>query len=228
MPMQALALVRVPYVDVCAAHDKTPAATLEAARASTAPFLPLGADGTACLLETPFGDEPDAFLDELFDVFGDVLAGHDDERGVLIAPEPAWKQGLPDGYEAAVAHVGEAGEWVALPEVDDDAMGEFGDLQGVMSQMQGILGGNPMLAQQAQAAAQGMMSGGQPDVAAMMNNPNLMAVAQQMMARMSPEQMAQLEQMASAMFGGAMPPGITAPGTPSQPPRPVINAPKKK
>lgn len=233
MPIQALALIHVPYAEVCAAHGKTPAASPEAARASTAPFLPLGDDGTACLLTTPFGDEPDAFLDEIFDTFGDELAGHHDARGILIAPEPAWKQGLPAGYEAAVAHVGEAGEWVALPEVgdDDDPMAGMGDLQGMMSQMQGLLGSNPLLAQQAQAAAQGMMAGpgGAPDVASMMANPNLMAVAQQMMANMSPEQIAQLEQMASAMFGGGAPGAMpNLPGMPAAPARPAINAPKKK
>lgn len=68
----------------------------------------------AALVTTPhrFGDDDEALTDLLWDVFGDDLADHDDDRGIFVLPSVATPHG--DTYERVLDEMGALGVWVSL------------------------------------------------------------------------------------------------------------------
>jgi hypothetical protein len=68
----------------------------------------------AALVTTPhrFGDDDEALTDLLWDVFGDDLADHDDDRGIFVLPSVATPHG--DTYERVLDEMGTLGVWVSL------------------------------------------------------------------------------------------------------------------
>jgi hypothetical protein len=72
--------------------------------------------GDAVLVRLPvgFASEPHELAASLRGLLGDRLASHVDPRGVFVLPGAALEHALrADGYDAAVALIGEAGMWVA-------------------------------------------------------------------------------------------------------------------
>jgi len=74
----------------------------------------------AAFVETslPFGEDDEALTDLLWDVLGDDLADHDDDRGIFVLPSVARTRGHT--YELVVDEVGEVGEWVSFGDEDDE------------------------------------------------------------------------------------------------------------
>lgn len=224
MSIDAIALLRVPYADLCKTQDMTPAANATEAMESTYPFVPVGADATACFLGIGFGSEPEDLGAYVRHVAGGAVDAHTDARGVLIVPDVAWKEAQPS-YDAAVEHFGEAGQWVARVSESEahallkdkmhamlDAPGlglggmagglaglDIGALGAQLGDLQGLLAANPGAAEAAKKALEGMGGGGAG--AAPEGLGGMFEAAQAMLAQMSPEQRAQIEQMAKAAFG---------------------------
>ncbi|NOU34593.1 MAG: hypothetical protein HOO96_42425 [Polyangiaceae bacterium] len=224
MSIDAIALLRVPYADLCKTQDMTPAANATEAMESTYPFVPVGADATACFLGISFGSEPEDLGAYVRHVAGAAVDAHTDARGVLIVPDVAWKEAQPS-YDAAVEHFGEAGQWVARVSESEahallkdkmhamlDAPGlglggmagglaglDIGALGAQLGDLQGLLAANPGAAEAAKKALEGMGGGGAGAAPAGLGG--MFEAAQAMLAQMSPEQRAQIEQMAKAAFG---------------------------
>ncbi len=100
-------------------------------------------DGALVHTGVDFGSDDEAVIDALFDRLGDAFADHDDDRGLFVVPSVA-RVGA-GSYEAVLAEVGEAGEWVILDEEeegdDEAAAGELvddGDDAGAMPGMPGM------------------------------------------------------------------------------------------
>lgn len=224
MSIDAIALLRVPYADLCKTQDMTPAANATEAMESTYPFVPVGTDATACFLGIGFGSEPEDLGAYVRHVAGAAVDAHTDARGVLIVPDVAWKE-AQSSYDAAVEHFGEAGQWVArvseseahellkdkmhamldAPGLGLGGMGgalaglDIGALGAQLGDLQGLLAANPGAAEAAKKALEGMGGGGAG--AAPEGLGGMFEAAQAMLAQMSPEQRAQIEQMAKAAFG---------------------------
>jgi hypothetical protein len=168
-----------------------------------ASFAPVGADATACFLGVPFATEPAQLALFAAQAFGASLARHDDARGVLIVPSSAWGGDLAS-YDAVVEHFGEAGEWV--PKLDPAQIAEQANAQlqsmmgaGLDAQLgafQSMLQQNPEVAAAAKSMAEQLAGGGMPG-----GMEDMLAAAQAMLAKMTPEQRAAIEQMAQGAFG---------------------------
>lgn len=83
----------------------------------------------AAFVETPlpFGEDDESLTDLLWDVLGDDLADHDDDRGIFVLPSVARPRGHT--YELVVDEVGEVGEWVSFGE-DDEVEGGEDEVEG--------------------------------------------------------------------------------------------------
>lgn len=208
MTIEAVALLKVPYAAVCETLDLPPAGSAKEALDELSTFFPLGADGTGCRLDLPFSSDAQELLAAAWTLTDGAVQAHADERGLLVVPD----RGLPSAdlssYEAAVAHFGEAGQWLELPsesEVLPQGVAGFpelmsGGLAQMMEQMQAAMTADPSLLQSAASFAQSVQAGERP-TPGLPAGGNLLAMAEDMLSRMSPEQRAQLEQMASSMFG---------------------------
>lgn len=201
--LEAIVLLKIPYAEICAAHDIEPAASAAQALEELSTFIPLGKNGTACMLDMPL-DSPAADLaTAMWSFVGDKLASHADERGFLIVADKGLADADLGSYEAAVAHFGDAGQWIK------PAIGEAQMQAAAAEQMQAMLGGgvgSSISDLQAQLSANPQM------MAALGEAPSgdLLQMAQQMLAQMSPAQQAQLEQMAKSMFGNLDPSALGA------------------
>lgn len=203
MSLDAVALLKIPYADLCAAVDADVDATTTSAIASMATFVPVGTDATACLLDLPYASELEDLSTQAWSLIGPMMAHHDDERGILIVPNKNLEDADLSSYQAAVTYFGEVGQWAPNMEPADardgaDALAQMfapGALPSAISNIQSQLAADPRMAQQLASGA-----GGE----------DLLAMAQQMLAHMTPEQQAQLEQMAKAMFGGLDPSALAA------------------
>lgn len=198
MSLEAIALLRIPYAEICTAHDLEPAASAAQALEELSTFVPIGSDGTACVLDLALGSPPEELAEALWNFVGEKLEDHSDERGVLVVADKGFGDADLSSYDAAVKFFGEAGQWIE-PIIGDDASGDAsarmqamlgGDMAGTISQIQSQLSADPRM-----AAALGQAGGGG----------DLLAMAQQMLSQMSPAQQAQLEQMAKSMFGNLDP-----------------------
>lgn len=115
MSIDAVAIVRVPYADVCRAHGKSPAASHAAALEETFPFVPVGEDATGCFLAAAFASEPRDLAVVVYQRVGEKLAEHADERGVPVVPDVGWPDRELASYEAAVAQL----EPTFIPRLDE-------------------------------------------------------------------------------------------------------------
>lgn len=192
----AAALLRIPYPTLCAALGVEPVASTADALSAMATFAPVGADGTACLLDVPLSASAEQLGDALAQLLGPALALHDDPRGVMIVPDSGLSAEHLAAYEPAVKHFGEAGEWIPAPE--SDALPP--ELAALMGGQGGALAGL-----QEQLAADPRM------MAALGGGGDIFQIAQQMLLQMTPEQQAQVEQMARSMFGHLDPSALGAP-----------------
>lgn len=124
-------------------------------------------DGALVYTAVPFGAEGSAVLDTLWELLGDALADHDDDHGIFVLPSVA-NVGAAS-YDAVIAELGEAGEWIAFDdeEEDDDedaaegdvmgpgdAMGPGDDFMSMMANITNSLGADTLMGLQ-----QAMMSG---------------------------------------------------------------------
>jgi hypothetical protein len=110
MPLQAVALVRIPGWEP---SDELDVRELE--------------DAALVFLEIPFESEGDALLEALAEAIGPTtLALHDDERGVFVFPDAAEPEGA-ERYEDVLEAVGELGAFLPLDEgIDEDLEGAPG------------------------------------------------------------------------------------------------------
>lgn len=133
-------------------------------------------DGALVYTSVAFGGDPSAVLDALWDLLGDALADHDDDNGVFVLPSVA-NVGAST-YDAVIAELGEAGEWIAFDDDDDheehdhdhaghthdhdhgddaaagDVMGPGDDFMAMMANITNSLGADTLMGLQ-----QAMMSG---------------------------------------------------------------------
>ncbi|NUP07009.1 MAG: hypothetical protein HOW73_13225 [Polyangiaceae bacterium] len=201
MSADAIAILKLPYHDLCAALDIEPVASAKDAIETASSLVPLGTTGVACLLDIPFSSDDEALTEEAVTILGEALASHDDPRGIFIAEESSLTGAALDSYDAAVATIGGAGKWIPTPAVlaEENAppLGELfgGAFAGTIANIQSQLAADPRMARALEGGGAG------PDL----SNPDLLQMAQQMLSQMSPEQQAQLEQMARSMFGGLDP-----------------------
>ena len=194
MTTDAVIVFRVPYADVCRAHQLEPAADHQAAMEATFPFLPVGADATACILQLPFATPPAELGAAARQAIGAVLDGHTDERGIPALPDAAWPDTGYGSYDEAASVAP-----VFIPKLGAEEVGAM-----IEAQMReaGLGALAPKLSQMS-SRLQGAAAGGAD---------GLFAAAQEMLAAMSPEEQAQLEMMAKQMFGiGDAPPPAPAP-----------------
>lgn len=208
MSIEAIAVVRIPYAELCAARDLPPAADAAAARKDTAPYVPVGQDGTAIFTGRPFSDDPD----EVAAHVAALLGGLETKDRVLLLPDKVWSDEGFAGYDALVEEAGELGEWVTLPQAAPAMdLGAVAAMMGGMDptamaqqlqQAQQLMAQNPAAAKAAESMMKSM--GGGDAMAAMMgNNPQmggLLGMAQQMLSNMSDDQRASLEQLAQSML----------------------------
>lgn len=83
-------------------------------------------DGSSLLyLELPFESSPVELLEAVATAVGAALVEHDDDRGVFILPDAADPEDA-ESYEAVIAAVGEAGQWLPLLEEPPDVQALFG------------------------------------------------------------------------------------------------------
>lgn len=231
MTIEAVALLKVPYAGICQTLDLPPATSAKEALDEMSTFFPIGADGTGCRLDLPFASDAQELLSAAWTLTDGAVQAHEDARGLLVVPDRGLSSADLSSYAAAVAHFGEAGQWLELPdevEVMPTGAGGFPEMMGggfaqMMEQMQAAMTADPSLMQTAASLAQQLPAasggpGGMPD------SGNLLAMAEGMLSRMSPEQRAQLEQMASSMFGQ----GVALPGMPPTSPAPSRVAPAKR
>jgi hypothetical protein len=106
---------------------KLPRAVFEALpRSEGTPPLGLLDDAALIPIAVPFGGDPQAVLDALWALLGDTFADHDDDRGLFVIPSVAKPRSST--YDAVIDEIGDAGEWIALDDEDDDtAQGEVVD-----------------------------------------------------------------------------------------------------
>jgi len=207
MTIEAIAVVRIPYAALCATRDLAPARNAAEAREKTAPFAPVGDDGTAVFTGRSFGEDPDEVVEHL----ATLLAGVEAPERVLLLPDKVWRDDGFAGYEAAVEEAGELGEWVELPQAGGVDLGSVAAMMGGMDsaamaqqlqQAQQLMAQNPAAAKAAESMMKSMGSG-QGDMAAMLGGGGqggLLGMAQQMLSNMSDEQRASLEQLAQSMM----------------------------
>ena len=204
--MEAIAIVKLPYADVCRARGLEPARDVATAYERTHPFVPLGDDGTACFLGAPFGAELEALELAARVALGTALDAHDDVRGILVVPDVAWPDAAFPSYAAAIAHAGEGGQWVQKL---DARTAEQRMVRGLdpsvlgprIASMQSLLAQHPEAVAAAQAQLSSMLHGEPADDAGD-TRADLLALAQRMMEQMTPEQQAELEAMARQVLGG--------------------------
>lgn len=204
MSVDAVAVIRVPYADVCKAHGLTPAATHMDALEETFPFVPVGEQATACFLVVPFQSDPADIAAATRQTVGSILDRHDDERGIPVLNDAGWPDAGFDSYDEIA---GDAPTLVPkLSEADMTTLVEermrtagFGDLAPK------IEAGMRDAMARAQAGGPGGLEGG------------LFEAAAQMLAAMSPEEQAQLEAMAKQMFGLGDPAGAVEPAAAPEP-----------
>ena len=201
MTVDAAALIKVPYSTLCTVLGVEPAASTAEAIETLATFVPIGTDGTACLLDVPLASSPDELGKALLGVVSHAVSLHDDPRGVLIVPDTALSVEHLSAYETAVKHFGEAGEWVPAPDAEADVPADLAALMG---------GGGALAGLQQQLAGDPRM------MAALGGGGDLLQMAQQLLTQMTPEQQAQIELMAKSMFGHLDPSVLGAP-LPPQP-----------
>jgi len=207
MSIEAIAVVRIPYPELCAARDVSPAATVAEARKGTAPFVPVGEDGTAIFTGRSFSDDPGEVVAEV----AGHLVGLETEGRVLLLPDKIWNDDGFASYDDLVEEAGELGEWVDLPEappgMDLGAVAAMmgGMDPGAMAQQleraQQLMAQSPATAKAAESMMKSMGDG--DSLAALMgDNPQmggLMGMAQQMLSNMSDEQRASLQELAQSM-----------------------------
>lgn len=208
MSIEAIAVVRIPYAELCAARDLTPAGGAAAARKETAPYVPVGEDGTAIFTGRSFSDDPEEVAAEV----AGLLGGVETTGRVLLLPDKVWNDEGFVGYDALVEEAGELGEWVELPQAAPAMdLGAVAAMMGGMDpaamaqqlqQAQQLMAQSPAAAKAAESMMKSM--GGGDAMAAMMgNNPQmggLLGMAQQMLSNMSDDQRASLEQLAQSML----------------------------
>lgn len=221
----AIALLKINYRFLCTALDVEPAANAKEAIASMATFVPIGADGTACLLDAPFASSPEDLAGHAVDLLGSLVERSDDERGVFVVPDgKRGSEALSDvpltSYDAAVAHFGDAGQWIPKAAIAEtlEAPAAGGDplaallggaglggpgLSDAIANIQSQLAANPQMASALGSMGENAVG---PDGAP---SGDLLSMAQQMLSQMSPEQQAELERMAKSMFG-SLDPGMLA------------------
>lgn len=105
MSVDAVAIVRVPYAEICTAHQKPPAADVATALDQTFPFVPVGTDATACFLLIRYDSSPEELAIATRQRIGVSLDAHRDPRGVPLLPDVAWPERGFASYEAAAARV---------------------------------------------------------------------------------------------------------------------------
>ena len=105
MSIDAIAILRVPYATLCAAHDKRPASDVASALDETFPFVPVGSDATACFLLVHYASAPADLAVAARQVIGASLDAHSDERGVPVMADVSWPESGFASYEAAVARI---------------------------------------------------------------------------------------------------------------------------
>jgi hypothetical protein len=183
MSTEAVIVFRVPYADVCRAHQMAPAADQQAAKEATFPFVPVGADATACFLQLPMAIPPEELAAAARQAIGEPLDRHTDERGVPVFSDAAWPEAGYASYDAAAGAAS-----VFVPKLGAEEVNAM-----IEAQMReaGLGALAPKLSQMS-SRLQGAAAGGTGD---------LFAAAQEMLASMSPEEQAQLEMMAKQMFG---------------------------
>lgn len=173
-------------------------------------------DGALVATDVAFGGDGDAVLDRLWHLLGDAFADHDDDRGVFVVPSSVRPRG--GSYDAVLAEVGEAGEWVSLDDEDegdgavtgavedaggddeDDGIGPGPDFMSAMASITQSLGMDTLMQLQ-----QAMMSG----------DPNAFARAQEALA----QKIAQRPELARQLEGlvGMMPPEMLQAATTATP-----------
>jgi hypothetical protein len=192
MPITALALLRI-------------------AKPATALRTDELTDSVIVHTDTDFSVEPEELAGRLREQLGeDVLAHHDDPRGILFIPSVAKPSAR--SYEEVIAEVGEGGVWAPLAAgaagwVQSSGFGDL--LGGMLAQLP------PSLLASAQAAALGdahaMNAVGAQVQALMSASPELAGLAQQLtesvgqrVAEAPPpgEELAALEQMFAGFGGG--------------------------
>jgi hypothetical protein len=156
-------------------------------------------DGALIYTDAPFSD-PVASLDHLWELLGDDLADHDDDRGVFAIPSTA-RVGAST-FDAIAEEIGELGEWLSLDEDNEDdedevindtqeVAGAGPDLMSMMANITNSLGADTIMSLQ-----RAMMSG----------DAQAMARAQDALTAKLSQQQGLASQLESLM--GAMPPGL--------------------
>lgn len=208
MSVDAVAVIRVPYVDVCKIHGLTPAATHVAALEETFPFVPVGEEATGCFLLVPFLSDPEDIAAATRQAVGTILDRHDDERGIPVLSDAGW----PDAGYASYEEVAQVSPKL-VPKISE------ADLRRAVEEQMRAAGFGELAPKieagmrEAMTRAQGADAGG--------FQAGLFEAAAQMLAAMSPEEQAQLEVMAKQMFGLGDPTDGAGPGGPARPPEPA-------
>jgi hypothetical protein len=115
-------------------------------------------DGALVFLPLPFDSDPHELLQELVGELGDVVDGHDDERGVFFFPDSA-EPNDAESYEAVIEAVGSAGRWIGL-DAPEDMMGKVFEMMGISDPnafMQAMQSGDPDAMKLAQIQMQGRL-----------------------------------------------------------------------
>ncbi len=208
MSVDAVAVIRVPYADVCKTHGLTPSSTHLAALEETFPFVPVGEDATGCFLLVPFFSDPADLAAATRRVVGSILDAHDDERGIPVLSDAGWPDAGYGSYEEVAGASPKLVPKISEAELKDAIEAQmrdagFGDLAPKIEA--GM--------RDAMARAQGAGAGG--------FEAGLFEAAAQMLAAMSPDEQAQLQAMAKQMFGLGDPVEGGPPGAAVPPPGPA-------
>ncbi len=189
MSVDAVAVIRVPYADVCRAQDLSPAPDHGAALEATFPFVPVGTDATGCFLGVPYMSASEDLAAVVRQIVGASLDAHDDERGIAILADAGWPDDGFASYEDAVAAAPKF-----APQISD------AELRTAIEARMQSAGFGALASQMAELSMQMGVpqagSQGQPELGG-----GILEAAQQMLASMSPEQRAQIEAMAQQVFG---------------------------